>query len=100
MKKFLFAIALFISNFLLAQRTILHCGKLIDTKNLKVLSEMSIVIEGNKITGIEKGYLDPSASDKVIELKDKTVMPGLIDCHVHLEEQTSPTNFVDQFRLN
>src|SRR6266487_2828932 len=100
MKNFLFAAAIFFSNFLLAQRTILHCGKLIDVKNLKSLTEMSVIIEGNKITDVQKGYIAASANDKVIELKDKTVMPGLIDCHVHLEHQTSPTAFADQFRRN
>lgn len=100
MRKLLVVIAVSISNILFAQRTILHCGKLIDVKNLKVLTEMSIIIEGNSITDIQKGYFDGSANDKVIELKDKTVMPGLIDCHVHLEDQTSPTAFIDEFRLN
>src|SRR6266542_4114210 len=84
MKIFLFTTSIFFSNFLFAQKTILHCGKLIDVKELKVLTEMSVIVEGNKI----------------IELKDKTVMPGLIDCHVHMEAQTSPTAFTDQFRMN
>ena len=100
MKNFLFAAALFISNFLIAQRTILHCGKLIDVKGLKDLSEMSVIIEGNKIIDVQQGYVHANSGDKVVELKEKTVMPGLIDCHVHLEEQTSPTEFADQFRMN
>ena len=40
------------------------------------------------------------ANDKVIDLKNKTVMPGLIDCHVHLEEETSPHNFENEFKFN
>src|SRR2546421_13051523 len=99
MKKLLLAAAIFFSNFLLAQRTILHCGKLIDVKELKVLTEMSIIIEGNKIIDVPQGYITATSNDKVIELKDKTVMPGLIDCHVHLEKQTSATAFADQFRM-
>jgi imidazolonepropionase-like amidohydrolase len=100
MRNFLFAATLFISNFLFAQRTILHCGKLIDVKEPKVLTEMSVIIEGDKIIDVQKGYIPANSNDKVIELKEKTVMPGLIDCHVHLEEQTSPTQFADQFRMN
>ena len=64
-------------------KTILHCGKLVDPQNLKVLTEMSVVVEGNKITDVQNGYTSGAAGDKIIELKDKTVMPGLIDCHVH-----------------
>jgi imidazolonepropionase-like amidohydrolase len=100
MKKLLFIAALISSNFLSAQRIILHCGKLIDVKNLQVLTEMSVVIEGNKIVDVQKGYTNASTTDKVINLKNKTVMPGLIDCHVHLEEQTSSTVFEDKFRFN
>jgi imidazolonepropionase-like amidohydrolase len=100
MRKFLFITAIFLSNFLFAQRTVLHCGRLIDIKQLKVIPEMSVIIEGNKILDVQQGYIQGASNDKVIELKDKTVMPGLIDCHVHLEEQTSPTAFADQFRMN
>src|SRR6266536_3785989 len=100
MKIFLFTTSIFFSNFLFAQKTILHCGKLIDVKELKVLTEMSVIVEGNKIIDVQKGYINPSSNDKIIELKDKTVMPGLIDCHVHMEAQTSPTAFTDQFRMN
>jgi len=100
MRKIFLATALLVSNFLFAQRTILHCGKLIDVKSLQVLNEMTIIIEGNKIVDVQKGYVKAEANDKVIELKDKTVMPGLIDCHVHLEGETSPDEFEKQFTDN
>src|SRR5476651_201278 len=50
---------------------------------------MTIVVEGKLITDIQKGYTKGGATDKVVDLHDKTVMPGLIDCHVHLESQGS-----------
>ena len=37
--------------------------------------------------------------DKVIDLKNKTVMPGLIDCHVHLEHQHSKNTLIEGFTL-
>ncbi len=40
-----------------AQRTIIYCGKLIDTKSIEVLSEMAIIVEGKTITDIQKGYM-------------------------------------------
>jgi imidazolonepropionase-like amidohydrolase len=100
MKKFLFIIILLCAQFVFAQRTIIYCGKLIDVKSLQVLNEMSVIVEGNKIIDLQKGYINVSANDKVIDLKNKTVMPGLIDCHVHLEEETSPHNFENEFKLN
>jgi imidazolonepropionase-like amidohydrolase len=100
MRKLLFMIAVLFSVSTFAQKTIIYCGKLIDVKSLQVLSEMSIVVEGNKISDLQKGYISTSANDKVIDLKNKTVMPGLIDCHVHMEEETSPHNFENGFKLN
>jgi len=33
-------------------------------------------------------------------VQTKTAMPGWIDMHVHLEEETSPTRYVDEFTQN
>ncbi|MBS1948487.1 MAG: amidohydrolase family protein [Bacteroidetes bacterium] len=100
MRKLLFLLGLLAAQLAFPQKTIIYCGKLIDVKSAQVLNEMSIIVEGNKISDIQKGYVNPELNDKVIDLKSKTVMPGLIDCHVHLESETSPHNFEDQFRLN
>jgi imidazolonepropionase-like amidohydrolase len=72
-----------------AQRTIIHCGTLIDGIKNTEMSEMSIIVEGRKITGVQKGYLAPAGTDKLVDLKTKTVMPGFTDMHVHLENETS-----------
>lgn len=84
-----------------AQSTYLHCGKLIDTKSGKVLTEKTVVISGEKITAVENGYLIPKHSeDVVIDLKSKTVMPGLIDMHVHIESETNPKSYIEDYTLN
>ena len=100
MKKLLLWLLICNPLFLLSQRTILHCGKLIDVTKGQVLTEYSIIVEGNKITDVQPGYTKPSGADKVIDLKNKTIMPGLIDCHVHLEEETSPNRYLQEFTLN
>ncbi|MBS1605184.1 MAG: amidohydrolase family protein [Bacteroidetes bacterium] len=73
-----------------AQRTILYCGRLIDPKSGQVSTEVSVVVSGGSIAAVQKGYLAASSGDKVIDLKARTVLPGLIDSHVHLEHETSP----------
>ncbi len=83
-----------------AQKSYLQCARLIDVKAGKVLEEMTIVIEKNKITDVLKGYQNGSGTDKIIDLKKHTVMPGLIDMHVHLSEETSKTRYTDEFTLN
>ena len=100
MRKLLIALFLFIVTNTFAQRTIIHCGQLIDVKTGQVMKEMSIVVEGNKITDVIKGYTVAGKTDKLVDLKNKTVMPGLIDCHVHLEEETNPNKYLQEFTMN
>ena len=76
MRKLFTAILLLGTSLVHAQRTIIYCGKLIDVINSKVLSNYSIIAEGNKITDVKEGFVKAEGSDKVIDLKNKTVMPG------------------------
>lgn len=82
------------------QKTILHCGKLIDVKQPAILTEMSVIVEGNKIIDVQRGYITAGKTDKIIDLKNQTVMPGLIDCHVHMENETRKGDVVDKFIEN
>lgn len=83
-----------------AQRTIIHCGNLIDGKTNNVQAQMTVIVEGDKITAIEKGFTKPTASDKLVDLSTKTVMPGFIDMHVHMEGETSKDQSLQRFTLN
>lgn len=82
------------------QTTLLHCGKLIDTKEGKVLSEKTIYVKGNLIEKIVSGYATANPNESVIDLKDKTVLPGLIDMHVHIESETNPKSYIERFTKN
>ncbi|MBL7857659.1 MAG: amidohydrolase family protein [Cyclobacteriaceae bacterium] len=88
------------SNIGFAQRSIIHCGNLIDGKTNDAQPQMTVVVEGNKIVLVEKGFTKPGASDKLIDLSKKTVMPGLIDMHVHLESETSKDQAIQRFTFN
>ena len=100
MRKGLFALLLALPGWLFAQRTIIYCGKLIDPKAGQVLTEMTVIVTGNTITAVQKGYTAAGSDDKVIDLKNRTVMPGLIDSHVHLEDQQSANQQLKEFTLN
>jgi len=101
MKKIITLFSLLFTILLSAQSTYLHCGKLIDTKKGEVLNKMTIVVTGNKITDVRKGYIKASSiEDKTIDLTTKTVMPGLIDMHVHIEGQLNPKSYAEAFILN
>lgn len=102
MKKFSVLVFLFLVTIsVFAQKTYLHCGRLIDTKTGKVEKEMTIIVSENKIIGLQKGYLNKENNkDVVIDLKEKTVMPGLIDMHVHLEMEFGPSVYIERYKLN
>jgi len=98
MKKLLFtACALFALLTVQAQKTYLHCGTLIDGKSNEAQSQMTIIVEGNKIIAIEKGFSKVGTTDKLIDLSKKTVMPGLIDMHVHMESETNKDQALQRF---
>jgi imidazolonepropionase-like amidohydrolase len=101
MKKTIIFLAFYlISHFTYTQKTILHCGTLLDMTSNNGQKDMSVVIEKNKIVDIQKGFLKAGPSDKIIDLKAKTVMPGLIDMHVHLESQTAKDQFQKRIQNN
>lgn len=101
MKKLILIFLLSLSFSGISQNTYLHCGKLIDTQKAKVLKDMTVVVSNDKIISVEKGYIPiQNPEDVVIDLKTKTVMPGLIDMHVHIEHETNPKRYLQKYTLN
>ncbi len=100
MRKSLFFLILFSITILSAQDTYLQCGTIVDTESGKMISEKTIVVSGNKIKSIQNGYISGTDTDKVIDLKNKTVLPGLIDMHIHIESEFNPQVYIKRFTDN
>jgi imidazolonepropionase-like amidohydrolase len=84
-----------------AQNTYVLCGKLLDTKTGKIEAKKTIVIHKDKIIDVMNGYLLPKGDGhKIIDLKDKVVMAGLIDMHVHIEQEFSSRTRLERYVLN
>ena len=81
-------------------RTLIHAGALIDGVSDTVKQTVTIVVEDDRITAVQAGYTAPGAGDKVIDLSNATVLPGLMDMHVHLDGQSSPTSYSEGFFMN
>ncbi len=79
---------------------LIHAGRLIDGASGRAVMERTIRVAGDTIAGIERGYASPGAGDSVIDLRDGTVMPGLMDMHVHLTGQYSERSNLNRFILN
>ena len=80
--------------------TLIHAGRLIDGVGDTPRAEVTIVVDGTDITGVEPGYRPPASGDTVIELKDATVLPGLWDMHVHLTSEYNRNSQLESFTLN
>ncbi|MDC1533137.1 amidohydrolase family protein [Polaribacter sp.] len=100
MKKllFLYLTVFFLQN-TIAQNTYIMCGKLLDTKSGKMLTKQTIVVKENKILSVLDGYLLPKGA-KSIDLRDKVVMPGLIDFHVHIEKEFDRNTRLNLYIMN
>jgi hypothetical protein len=78
-----------------AQKTYLHCGRLLDVRTGRLQPDMTVVVENGRVAAVQSGFATGSGADKVIDLKNKTVMPGLLDMQSHspvpAATQTPPT---------
>ncbi len=83
-----------------AQTTVLHCGSLIDAEALAVRGERTIVVQDGRIASVSEGFAPSNPNSTVVDLRNQTCMPGLIDLHVHLSSEQSPNRTVERFTLD
>src|SRR5271168_728777 len=65
----------------------IHAGKMLDVRTGNYLTDQIIWIEGDRIKAVGKAadiQRQMPADATVVDLSNSTVLPGLIDCHVHL----------------
>lgn len=89
----------FINNTLTAE-TLIYAGNIINGISNEMQSNMTIHINGKIINKIAPGYSIPTDDDTVINLKGSTVMPGLMDTHVHLTGEYNAKSQLQRFILN
>ena len=93
------ACALFMPARLLAQRTLIHAGTLIDGVADSPRTNVTIVIAEGKIAALEPGFSPPRNEDTVYDFRKKFVLPGLMDMHTHLSGQTEKAGYLKRFQL-
>jgi imidazolonepropionase-like amidohydrolase len=78
--------------------TLIHAGRLVDGVSAAPRERVTIVVEGDRIQGIEGGFRAPGSGDEVVDLTQATVMPGFMDMHVHLTSEYSRTSEIDNLK--
>ena len=67
-----------------AAPTYIHAGRLMAVPGQAVRGASTILVDGDRIVSVSAGFLAAPPGATLIDLKDKIVLPGLIDSHVHL----------------
>jgi imidazolonepropionase-like amidohydrolase len=62
---------------------VLHAARLLDIKSGRVVKPGEVLVEGERIVEVGSAVKRPAEAE-VIDLGDRTLLPGLVDAHVHL----------------
>ncbi|MGP0018460.1 MAG: amidohydrolase family protein [Candidatus Sulfotelmatobacter sp.] len=62
---------------------VLHAARLLDVKTGRILKPGEILVEGDRIAEVGTSVKHPAGAE-IIDLGDRTLLPGLIDAHIHL----------------
>jgi imidazolonepropionase-like amidohydrolase len=81
-----------------AKDVVIHAGVLIDGASDAPRPRMSILVRDDKIVSIEQGFTTPAGAE-VIDLSNQTVLPGFIDCHVHISAKLPSRDNATEYGL-
>lgn len=78
--------------------TLIHAGRLVDGVADRARERVTIVVDGDRIAAVDPGFRAAGAGDTVVDLSDATVLPGLMDMHVHLTSEHSRRSELDNMK--
>src|SRR5580658_9150568 len=81
-----------------ANDIVIHAGTLLDGLAEAPRHRVSILIRADRIVAVESGFTSPAGAD-IIDLSNATVMPGFIDCHVHISSQLPSRTNATEYAL-
>jgi imidazolonepropionase-like amidohydrolase len=78
------------------KRIVVRASALVSTRTGTTIPNAVVIIEGDTVKAVGSGLAAPAGAE-VIDLKNATLLPGLIDCHTHVTLQ-STDYYADLFR--
>ncbi len=100
MKKLAIVMTLVLCSAQSHAETLIYAGKLIDAKSDGARADVTLHIVDGQISQISDGFVAAAEDDALIDLRDHTVLPGLMDMHTHLTGQYSSDSRLKGFTLN
>jgi imidazolonepropionase-like amidohydrolase len=67
-----------------AETIYIHAGRMLDVPGRAPRGPSTIVVTDGRVAQVRDGHAAPEAGARLVDLRDRFVLPGLIDSHVHL----------------
>jgi imidazolonepropionase-like amidohydrolase len=82
-----------------AATTALQCGNIYDSKSARLVGEGTIIVTDGRVAQVLRERAAPAGAE-IVDLAGHTCMPGWIDLHVHLSQESNPDSYSEHFRLD
>ncbi len=79
-----------------ADTKLIYAGTLFAVPGQEPLKEQTVVVKDGRIAEVKPGFLRASPGERVVDLRNQFVLPGLIDCHVHILSELSAKSRMEQ----
>ena len=86
MKNLIYSFFLLSSSYVFSS-TYIYTSSYIDVVDLKVIKNSTIVVDDKLISSIARGFIKVPDGSELIDLRGHTLMPGLMDMHVHFGQE-------------
>ena len=83
----------------LAEELAIYAGHLFDSESGKLLANHTIHVVDGRIKSVQAGYAKRDR-ETLVDLRDYTVLPGLMDMHTHLSYEFGPRTYMETFTWN
>ena len=95
----IFLVLLLFAGSTLGAEHVIHAGRLVDVDAGKVLENMSVITSDEQIVAVQEGFVQAESGQKLIDLSQHVVLPGLMDMHTHITNVITPEFYSEQYTL-